>query len=96
MLTNFFRAILLNHLIKKNKSFQIHGPLCTALDYLGTFELPSDISQNDWLFFSKVGAYGFTEAMPFFLCHDLPSESIYYRGDFMSPRSPKKSNDWMV
>lgn len=81
---------------KKNKSFQIHGPLCTALDYLGTFELPGDIKQNDWLFFSKVGAYGFTEAMPFFLCHDLPSESIYYRGDFMSPRSPKKSNDWMV
>jgi diaminopimelate decarboxylase len=81
---------------EEKESFQVHGPLCTALDQLGTFELPQDIGLDDWLVFSKVGAYGFTEAMPFFLCHDLPSENIFYKGDFMTPRPSKTSSDWMV
>ena len=80
----------------RQKKFQVHGPLCTALDYLGTFSLPETSNVDDWLVFSQAGAYGFTEAMPFFLCHDLPSESIYYRGDYMSPRPPKTSADWMI
>ena len=80
----------------QSQSFQIHGPLCTALDYLGTYELPINTQAGDWLVFSQAGAYGFTEAMPFFLCHDLPSESIYYRGDYMAPRPPKTSADWMI
>ncbi|MAW07195.1 MAG: diaminopimelate decarboxylase [Halobacteriovoraceae bacterium] len=81
---------------KKEISFKIHGPLCTALDNLGEHSLPSDTNVGDWLVFHKVGAYGFTEAMPFFLCHDLPSESIYYNGDFMTPRVSKTSADWMI
>jgi len=96
LVNQFFPCHSLKAYNKKNKPFQIHGPLCTALDYLGTFELPEDLKQNDWLFFSKVGAYGFTESMPYFLCHDLPSENIYYKGDFMSPRPPKAANDWMI
>jgi len=52
----------------------VHGPLCTALDKLGTFSLPADISKGDLLAFGQCGAYGFTESMPFFLCHDLPAE----------------------
>ncbi|EQC43620.1 pyridoxal-dependent decarboxylase, pyridoxal-binding domain protein [Bacteriovorax sp. BSW11_IV] len=78
------------------KSFQIHGPLCTAIDMLGTFELPEDICEGDWLVFSQCGAYGFTEAMPFFLCHDLPAEVVYYNGDMMTPRTIKTSSDWLV
>lgn len=76
--------------------FQVHGPLCTALDELGTFDLPTDIKIGDWVAFSKVGAYGFTEAMPFFLCHNLPAEVIQYRGDIVTPRPIKTSTDWMV
>ena len=91
-----FPCELLRKSTSEKIEFQVHGPLCTALDYLGTFELPSDLKINDWLVFSQAGAYGFTEAMPFFLCHDLPSESIYYRGDFMAPRPPKTSADWMI
>lgn len=77
-------------------SYQIHGPLCTAIDMLGTFDLPSDISEGDWLVFSQCGAYGFTEAMPFFLCHDLPAEVVFYNGDMMTPRTIKTSSDWLV
>jgi diaminopimelate decarboxylase len=78
------------------QAFQVHGPLCTALDLLGTFELPEDLGPGDWLVFSKTGAYGFTEAMPFFLCHNLPAEVIQYRGDIVTPRPSKTSTDWMV
>lgn len=78
------------------KLFSLHGPLCTALDYLGDHELPTTTKVGDWVVFHQAGAYGFTEAMPFFLCHDLPAEFIYYNGDFMGPRTSKTSADWMI
>lgn len=77
-------------------TYQVHGPLCTALDILGEFELPSDIQVGDWVYFSKAGAYGFTESMPFFLCHTLPGEVLIYNGDMVTPRHPKKLLDWPV
>lgn len=76
--------------------FQIHGPLCTALDNLGTLSLPSDTGPGDWLCFHQCGAYGFTEGMPFFLCHNLPAEVIMYEGNLMIPRNPRKAEDWLV
>lgn len=78
------------------KDYYIHGPLCTALDALGCSKLPEDINIGDWLVFHKAGAYGFTESMPFFLCHKLAGEVIYYDGDLMIPRPPKTSYDWMI
>ena len=80
----------------KTKEFFVHGPLCTALDRLGSFHLPEDINEGDWLVFSQAGAYGFTEAMPFFLCHNLPAEVVLYNGDIMTPRTVKSSADWLV
>ena len=81
---------------QSKKIFHVHGPLCTALDSLGSFEFPSDIKIGDWLVFHKAGAYGFTESMPFFLCHKLAGEVVYYNGDLMIPRPPKNSYDWMI
>lgn len=78
------------------KNFQIHGPLCTALDKLGTLPLPEDTGPGDWLCFHQCGAYGFTEAMPFFLCHNLPAEVIMYEGNIMIPRTPRKAEEWLV
>lgn len=78
------------------ESFQVHGPLCTAMDHLGTFELQSDIQIGDWLVFHKAGAYGFTESMPYFLCHQLAGEVIIYNNDVMIPRPPRESFDWMI
>ncbi len=80
----------------KTREFHVHGPLCTALDKLGVFNLPDDTDYGDWLVFSQCGAYGFTEAMPFFLCHNLPAEVVSYKGDVMTPRVIKSSSDWLV
>ncbi len=59
------------------KNYRIHGPLCTALDFHGIHQLPNDLTCGDWLVFDKVGAYGFTEAMPYFLSHPKASEFSY-------------------
>lgn len=80
----------------ENISYRVHGPLCTALDFLGEFQLPDDIKPGDWLCFHQAGAYGFTEGMPYFLCHDQPGEVIFYDGNLMIPRTPKKAEDWLV
>lgn len=76
--------------------FYLHGPLCTALDFLGDFHMPTTIDVGDWIIFHKAGAYGFTESMPYFLCHKLAGEVISYGGDLMIPRPPKTSYDWMI
>lgn len=78
------------------KEYNIHGPLCTALDFLGSFQLPNNLQVGDWLVFHKAGAYGFTESMPYFLCHELPGEVIKYKEDIMIPRPPKTSYEWMI
>lgn len=77
------------------KTFAIHGPLCTALDFLGDHELPEDLRAGDWLIFKKAGAYGFTESMPYFLCHDGAGEAVSYKGDLIFTRSPESAESWM-
>jgi len=76
-----------------NDDYHIHGPLCTSLDKLGYFELPSDLTVGDKLIFSQCGAYGFTESMPFFLCHELPAEIVIEQGniDIIRPALPAAS-----
>lgn len=78
------------------KTFAVHGPLCTALDSLGEFELPSTLKVGDWLQFKRTGAYGFSESMPYFLCHNLVGEAIVYQGELMVPRTPKTNLEWMI
>lgn len=91
-----FPAKAFNKESNQTTRFHIHGSLCTALDFLGEFDLPSDLDIDDWIVFHKAGAYGFTESMPYFLCHKLPGEVVYYNGDLMIPRPPKTSYDWMI
>jgi diaminopimelate decarboxylase len=74
---------------------RLHGPLCTSLDCLGTFHLPDNIKAGDWLLFSQCGAYGFTESMPFFLCHDLAGEVIYRNSNTKVIRQPESPSFWM-
>ncbi|MBK2259262.1 PLP-dependent decarboxylase [Francisella philomiragia] len=78
------------------EKFQIHGPLCTSLDKAGLASLPKDIKLNDYLVFKQTGAYGFTESMPFFLCHNLPAEVIFYKGQLQTVRQSKKASSWLV
>ncbi len=75
--------------------FNVHGPLCTALDFLGACLLPKDIVVGDVLVFSQVGAYGFTESMPYFLCHDLPGEMVLSKGQLSVIRSSQVAFNWL-
>ena len=95
LVNQFFPCQSFKNSEMENTKFQIHGPLCTALDYLGTFDLPSDLKQGDWVTFSQVGAYGFTEAMPFSSVTTSPLKVSIIKGT-VSPRPPKTSTDWMV
>lgn len=78
------------------KHYAVHGPLCTALDHLGEFDLPENLKVGDWLEFKRTGAYGFSESMPHFLCHNLVGEAIIYQNELMVPRVPKTHLEWMV
>ncbi len=73
----------------------VYGPLCTGLDKLGVFDLPADIGANDHLIFSQCGAYGFTESMPFFLCHTLPGEAVVYQGQIEVLREAQDASSWL-
>jgi diaminopimelate decarboxylase len=81
---------------ENKKTYSVHGPLCTALDHLGTFELPENIEVGDWLMFKRAGAYGFSESMPYFLCHNLVGEAIVYKNELMIARVPETNLEWMV
>ena len=78
-----------------NVPFQIYGPLCTSLDYFGNHLLPSDIKINDVLVFKQVGAYGFTESMPYFLCHELPGEAVIKNGKLNVVRRAGPPTLWL-
>lgn len=76
-------------------AFHVHGPLCTALDRLGSYELPAATAKGDLLLFSQCGAYGFTESMPFFLCHELPAELVLHHGKWTVLRPVADASSWL-
>ena len=90
-----FPAELVRNSSAPSQSFSLHGPLCTSLDFLGDHMLPSDISIGDTIIFRQVGAYGFTESMPFFLCHNLPGEAVIERGKIRIVREPMPAESWL-
>ena len=87
MTNQAFPAQLLRQSNAPAREFLIHGPLCTALDSLGTHQLPADLNENDHVIFSQVGAYGFTESMPYFLCHELAAEYVIENNQVRCVRS---------
>jgi ornithine decarboxylase len=47
-------------------SFTLNGPTCDSLDVLpGTFELPADTQEGDWIEIDRVGAYSHALATRF-------------------------------
>lgn len=67
--------------------FDLHGPLCTSLDKLGTLAIANDVGIDDQLIFGLAGAYGFTESMPFFLCHPIAAEYVLQQGKIEQVRA---------
>ncbi|NOU51136.1 PLP-dependent decarboxylase [Pseudoalteromonas sp. JBTF-M23] len=90
-----FPCTLLRESNAEQRNYLLHGPLCTALDHLGTHTLPSDINEYDWLVFSQCGAYGFTESMPYFLCHELPAEYVIEQGLVKCIRPSQMASEYL-
>ncbi len=76
--------------------FDIHGPLCTSMDNLGHLSLPADIEVGEQLVFGYCGAYGFTESMPFFLCHELAAEYTFEDGQLCQVRAAKDAASYLA
>jgi len=78
------------------QNFDLHGPLCTSMDKLGHLPLPSDIMVGEKLVFGYTGAYGFTESMPFFLCHELAAEYVFQNGTLTQVRAALPASSYLA
>ncbi|MFU2510894.1 PLP-dependent decarboxylase [Pseudoalteromonas sp. ASV78] len=90
-----FPARLLRDSTAATQAMSLYGPLCTALDCLGEHQLPSDLNEQDWLVFSQCGAYGFTESMPYFLCHELAAEYVIHNGELDCVRQTEDASYYL-
>lgn len=52
----------------------VAGPLCSGLDVLAAAAVMAVPEPGDLVAVLDVGAYGFTESMPYFLSHPIPAE----------------------
>jgi len=77
------------------ENYHLHGPLCTSLDKLGHVSLTSDIAVGESLIFGYCGAYGFSESMPFFLCHNIAAEYIFENGTLKQVRSAQVASEYL-
>jgi len=91
-----FPVTMLRHSNELRQNFDIHGPLCTSMDKLGHLPLPEDIKVGDELVFGYCGAYGFTESMPFFLCHQLAAEYVIENGKLVEVRAAKPASEYLA
>ena len=90
-----FPVLLLRPSEQEPVIFDIHGPLCTSMDKLGRLALPGDVGVADQLVFGYCGAYGFTESMPFFLCHQIAAEYVYEQGALQQVRAAEPATWYM-
>jgi diaminopimelate decarboxylase len=75
----------------------VAGPLCSGLDVLATETMVQVPEPGDLFAALDVGAYGFTESMPFFLSHPVPAEVAIRGGqvELLRPRlEPRTWLDW--
>ncbi len=91
-----FPVTLLRNSTAQSQAFDIHGPLCTSMDKLGHLALPDDVAVDDKLVFGYCGAYGFTESMPFFLCHQLAAEYIFQDGGLVEIRPAQPATSYLA
>jgi diaminopimelate decarboxylase len=91
-----FPVTLLRQSGEQMHNFDIHGPLCTSMDKLGHLPLPIDTCVGDELVFGYCGAYGFTESMPFFLCHQLAAEYVIQNNQLIEVRPAKPASSYLA
>jgi diaminopimelate decarboxylase len=77
----------------------IAGPLCSGLDVFATEAMVQSPEPGDLVAVLDVGAYGFTESMPFFLSHPVPAEVAVWGAEshLLRPRlDPGKWLSWQL
>jgi diaminopimelate decarboxylase len=76
-------------------NYHVHGPLCTSLDKLGMLPLPKNVEVGDELIFGYCGAYGFSESMPFFLCHNVAAEYVFENAELTQVRAAQTAQEYL-
>jgi diaminopimelate decarboxylase len=74
----------------------IAGPLCSGLDVLATEAVLQVPEVGDLLAVLDVGAYGFTESMPYFLSHPIPAEVAVLDGRASLLRPRVEPDTWLA
>jgi diaminopimelate decarboxylase len=70
------RVRLLTSSSRRPVPVTVAGPLCSGLDILAVGAIMAPPSVGDLVAVLDVGAYGFTESMPYFLSHPIPAEVV--------------------
>lgn len=73
----------------------VAGPLCSGLDVLATGAVMAPPSVGDLVGVLDVGAYGFTESMPYFLSHPMPAEVVARDGRAALIRARLDPETWL-
>ena len=74
------RVRLLSPATRRSAAVTVAGPLCSGLDVLASGAVMAPPSVGDLVAVLDVGAYGFTESMPYFLSHPIPAEIVAQHG----------------
>lgn len=73
----------------------VAGPLCSGLDVLASGAVMAPPSIGDLVAVLDVGAYGFTESMPYFLSHPIPAEVVARDGRAALIRPRQDPATWL-
>ncbi len=73
----------------------VAGPLCSGLDVFSQAAIMTPHEIGDLLAVLDVGAYGFTESMPFFLSHPIPAEVALRGGQAALIRPRQEPTEWL-
>ncbi len=74
----------------------IAGPLCSGLDVFSRRAVAAPPQVGDVVAVLDAGAYGFTEAMPFFLSHPIPAEVVVRAGQAELVRPRLEPGAWLA
>jgi diaminopimelate decarboxylase len=73
----------------------VAGPLCSGLDVFSTAAVMSPPEVGELVAVLDVGAYGFTESMPFFLSYPIPAEVAIKGGAAALIRPRMEPSEWL-
>ena len=89
------RLIGKSNALAKPRPVTVAGPLCTGLDVVAAGALLVPPDPGDLVAVLDVGAYGYTESMPWFLSHPVPPEVVIRGGRSALIRPRIDPSSWL-